>query len=905
MLEKGLLFLLSLLLLFGGITSCSEGGGTSVTGIEENILITTDYSGDTFQINSPQVITWEGDAFEVEIELYKGDELVKVIASSIENSGTHNWHVPSNLVNSSDYKLKISDKEKSDISAFTEPFRVVRDSLIRVISPNSNTVIDAGLPINITWEDEIDENVKIELFHGDNVNRTVLTESTESDGSFEWEIPFDYNEGISYQIKITSVENSSIYSFGELFTINPNPYIYIITPNSNTVFCTGHVYEINWDDNFSEDVKVELYKGGVLNRVINPSVQSLCYYDLYIPSDLTPATDYQIKLTSVDDSSIFDFSDEFEIIDTPYYITVLKPNANSVINAGLNFEITWNNNFTENVRIELYKGDYLNYVITPSAPNTGSFNWGVASSLEMGTDYSIKISSINNNNIFDFSDEFEIINSPASIEILTPNSSNSYEPGNLALITWNDTLNEDVKIELYRQGEYYETIVESTESDGQYEWFIPINLIPETQYQIKISGIEHPYQYDISDYFTIFTSYLGDYEWGVKTGSVNNDKGFSIVTDSEGYSYITGYFSGTVQFGSTILTAYGEEIFLAKIDSNGNFIWAEKLGIFYGYSLDVDNQNNIYLTGVCGTIFISKFDSDGNIIWNREAIGGFMNYSQGVSVDSNGNSYITGTFSDEISFGAHTLEAAGDRDIFITKIDSNGNFIWAQQVATDDGIGFDIDVDDSGNSYITGVFFGFGGFGNHNLYSNGSDVFIAKLDSSGNFIWAKQAGGTLDDVAYAITLDREGNIYTTGAFKGYAIFGSTNLTSNGNKDIFISKLDPNGNFIWTKQAGGTGEDIARGICVDSDNNCYVTGQFFYAANFGSNYLTSYGDRDIFLSRLDSNGNFIWTKQAGGDDWDTAKDVSTDNSGNLYVTGSLSSGSPTNDDIFIAKFSSEQ
>ncbi|PHX82007.1 MAG: hypothetical protein CK539_06890, partial [Flavobacteriales bacterium] len=172
-----------------------------------------------------------------------------------------------------------------------------------------------------------------------------------------------------------------------------------------------------------------------------------------------------------------------------------------------------------------------------------------------------------------------------------------------------------------------------------------------------------------------------------------------------------------------------------------------------------------------------------------------------------------------------------------------------------------IALDGSGNVYTTGYFGGLADFdpgaGVANLTSAGStDIFISKLDASGNFVWANAMGGIGDDGGYSIALDGSGNVYTTGLFRGTADFdpgaGLANLTSSGTYDIFISKLDASGNFVWAKAMGGTGsESVGGSIALDGSGNVYTAGYFLGTVDFdpgaGLANLTSSGIYDIFIS----------------------------------------------------------
>ena len=192
-------------------------------------------------------------------------------------------------------------------------------------------------------------------------------------------------------------------------------------------------------------------------------------------------------------------------------------------------------------------------------------------------------------------------------------------------------------------------------------------------------------------------------------------------------------------------------------------------------------------------IFVAKLDSSGNWLWANQAGGTNCDYGHGIAVDDNGNSYIIGNFLESANFGITTLTSSGYYDIFVAKLDINGNWLWAKQAGgTSYDFGNSIAVDTNRNVYVTGFFYSSScSFGTITLINSSSeyiDIFVAKLDINGNWLWAKQAGGTSDDCGYGITVDVNGNSYITGIFRGSATFGTTTLTSSGDFDIFVAKL---------------------------------------------------------------------------------------------------------------------
>ncbi|MGC6421117.1 MAG: SBBP repeat-containing protein [Chitinophagales bacterium] len=282
--------------------------------------------------------------------------------------------------------------------------------------------------------------------------------------------------------------------------------------------------------------------------------------------------------------------------------------------------------------------------------------------------------------------------------------------------------------------------------------------------------------------------------------------------------------------------------------------------------------------------------------------GNFIDAGESIAVDGSGDVYTIGAFRGTIDFdpgpGSNNLTSQGGYDVFIQKLDPSGNFLWAKSFGgTYNDYGQSITVDASGNVYTTGYFRGTVDFdpgaGTNNLTSQGgTDVFIQKLDPSGNFLWAKSFGGTSSDYGNSITLDASGNVYTIGAFQGMADFdpgaGTNNLTAQGSYDVFIQKLDPSGNFLWAKSFGGSDGDRGLSIAVDTAGNVYTTGYFRAFVDFdpgvGTTFLSSVGRTDVFIQKLDTNGDFLWAQTFGDIQNDQANSIAVDVFGNIYTTG---------------------
>ena len=400
-----------------------------------------------------------------------------------------------------------------------------------------------------------------------------------------------------------------------------------------------------------------------------------------------------------------------------------------------------------------------------------------------------------------------------------------------------------------------------------------------------------------------------DWLWAKSVGGLDDDFGQGIAVDGEGNSYVTGAFRGTATFGTTTLTSSGDsDIYVAKLDAGGNWLWVKKVGgsgTDAGSGIAIDSEGNSYVTGWIGgtvsfgntwlssrgsnDIFIAKADKDGNWLWAKRAGGSSDDTGRSIAVDSEGNIYVTGYFySSTATFGSITLTSSEGADIFIAKADKNGNWLWVKQAGGSSGdFGEGITVDNEGNSYMTGRFGGTATFGSTTLTgSGGEEICIAKIDKDGNWLWVKQAGGEWHDKGTSIAVDGEGNNYVTGRFMGTATFGSITIKSSDSADIFITKVDKDGNWLWAKSAGGLSDDTGQSIAVDIAGNSYVTGWFGGTVSFGSTTLSSRGGKDIFIAKADKDGNWLWAKKAGGSpqNGSHSQGIAVDIAGNCYVTG---------------------
>ncbi len=391
-------------------------------------------------------------------------------------------------------------------------------------------------------------------------------------------------------------------------------------------------------------------------------------------------------------------------------------------------------------------------------------------------------------------------------------------------------------------------------------------------------------------------------------GGTEEEYGGFLDLDQNGSIFTSGAFRGTTDFdpGSGVFNLTGSyyNTFVSKLDSAGNFLWAGKLGSannVQNLDMDVDVSGNVLIVGFFeltadfdpspadtfnlasnggNDIFICKLDNDGNFLWAKQ-MGAFPNdEAWAVTSDAAGNVFVTGLFHSTVDFdpgpGVYNLTATGSYAPYVLKLDANGNFVWAVHFNSAYGLGDGISLDNAGNIYCVGSFDAWCDFdpgaGTFNLTSGGAmDPYIVKLNSSGGFIWAKQIVGAGSGSARSIASNVNTGLIISGTFTSTADFdpgaGTANLTSAGADDSYIIKLDSAGNFQWVTNIGTSAQEYSPTITVDDTGNVYssagFTGTIDVDPGAGTVNLTAIGGRNSYLLKFDSLANFNWVKQMGG------------------------------------------
>lgn len=396
---------------------------------------------------------------------------------------------------------------------------------------------------------------------------------------------------------------------------------------------------------------------------------------------------------------------------------------------------------------------------------------------------------------------------------------------------------------------------------------------------------------------------------GVKVwseGGVSGDFSNGITLDVDGNLYLTGYFSGTTKFGEISLTSEGmTDIFIAKYNKSGILQWVKKAGGTLndsGKNVVVDSDGNAFVTGFfSGTanfdntslisngeddFFVAKYNNSGVLQWVRRGGGSYDDQGNDLVLDTVGNIYIIGDFQGG-TFGTKTLAGLGGTDIFIIKYTSAGDFEWVRSCASsgmDTGRG--ITIDNGGAIYVTGTFSNTIKFGNTSLISKGSmDVFVAKYTyTNDTWIWANQGGGINNDFGNDIGVDGNGNIWVGGGFQDTAIFSNFIYTSLGSFDIFLAKYDSNGNLGLLKKQGTSNTEYILNLGIDAHGNVYSTGFFRDVLDIGKVRLESNGFNDVFFAKFTSDGVVEWAMNAGGFSEDYPTGIAVESNGNVYATG---------------------
>jgi hypothetical protein len=407
--------------------------------------------------------------------------------------------------------------------------------------------------------------------------------------------------------------------------------------------------------------------------------------------------------------------------------------------------------------------------------------------------------------------------------------------------------------------------------------------------------------------------------WHTFMGTSGWDAAKSIAVDMSGNVYVAGY---SPNWGTPVNPhAGGDDAFIAKLDPNGVLLWHTFLGSTsgdYGIALTLDVSGNVYLTGNSSTTwgtpinphagdgdaFIAKLDSSGVLQWNTFIGSADNDYGYAIDVDTSGNVYISGMC--YATWGTPVDPHSGGRDAYVVKLDNNGVRQWHTFLgSSDQDYGWGIVTDTIGDVYVIGESQSTWGLP-IDSHVGSVDAFVAKLNSNGIRQWNTFMGSTLPDYGYGITVDTSGNIYVTGQSYDW---GAPVTPYSGGRDAFVAMVNSSGIRQWNTFLGSPDWDSGGAITVDSNGNVYITGHS--KATWGVPFSPYTGDWDVFAAKLNGSVALEWNAFMGSSETDWGEAIIVDTDGSVYVAGYSEAtwGIPINPhagyyDAFVAKILQE-
>lgn len=405
----------------------------------------------------------------------------------------------------------------------------------------------------------------------------------------------------------------------------------------------------------------------------------------------------------------------------------------------------------------------------------------------------------------------------------------------------------------------------------------------------------------------------------------NYEDASSITYDQENNIYITGYFaSDTVVFGNdTLYNSGGTDVFIVKYDMLLNELWAMAVGgtgYDYGLGITCDSLDHLVVVGnfdspsiTMGTdtlvnrgvntpdMFIARFDVNGNFIWARGEGGTDWDNCAGVDMSPiSGEIYVSGAYYNApMLIGNDSFPNYGGYDMVLMKFDLNGNYVWGRYAyGNHNDLGNAVAFDASGAVYISG------GFASDSLIFPGADtlvnafgsmpdIFVAKYDPAGNFLWSRRAGSVDNDHSVSVDVGLNGDVYVAGHYHSASfVFGNDTLMNMGMGDPFVLVYDANGNPLWGYSTGGMDNDFGYHVWIDNAGRSYFSGMFTSdSITFGSYtyYNGTPGNEDMFMVMFDNMGNVSAGLSGGGSGRDYIN-AAVSNVAGIYVAGSF--GTPS-------------
>jgi hypothetical protein len=406
-----------------------------------------------------------------------------------------------------------------------------------------------------------------------------------------------------------------------------------------------------------------------------------------------------------------------------------------------------------------------------------------------------------------------------------------------------------------------------------------------------------------------------DHKSGVATNLERfGENGWQVAMDiargPDGSLVLVGNFDGALDFGGNggvLVNSGADDVFIVKFNSCGAPLWRKSLGDAQSQSVQrvaVDAQNNVLVIGQFRgaidfgggalssgggeDIFLAKLDSNGNHLWSQHFGDANDQFGRGVTTDVDGNVFIAGSIWGSADFGGGWVASAGWEDIFLAKFDSNGSYLWARRFGDQETQeAWDLASDSTGNVVLTGYALGDLDFGNGLLTAGGMpDAVVAKFDAGGNALWSHRFGDSGMQFGQSVATDSQDNVVLTGEVQGSFDLGGGPYVSAGAHDLFAAKFAPDGTFVWQREFGDAADQSSMVVAVDPSDNILLTGMFEGTIYIAESPLVSEGLSDAFVSQLDQSGQTMWARRMGDMAPQAGTAIAASAHGDVVVAGKM-------------------
>ena len=371
----------------------------------------------------------------------------------------------------------------------------------------------------------------------------------------------------------------------------------------------------------------------------------------------------------------------------------------------------------------------------------------------------------------------------------------------------------------------------------------------------------------------ITPTFLFSQTWEKTYDNGRGDQGHSVEQTNDG---------GYIVTGSTIISTdsmnFHFQVYIIKTDNNGDTLWTKIYGgedWDWGNSIQQTTDGGFIITGATyslqtqtGDVYLIKTDENGDSLWTRTYGGVYVEVGNSVQQTTDEGYIIT---------GYTRSTGTGSSEVYLIKTDSVGDTLWTKTFGGEENdVGYSVQQTTDGGYIITGYTLSFG-------VSYYYDVYLIKTDSNGDSLWTKVFNGGSSDMGYSVEQTTDG---------GYIISGVTWSSGYGENDVYLIKTDCNGDTLWTKTFGGVAHESGlTSVQQTIDGGYIVTGT---TTSFGN------GVEDVFLIKTDSDGNTLWTRTFGGTGDDCGISVQQTTDGGYIITGYTWSFGTNFDDVYLIK-----